>query len=48
MSPLLPNLTVANEVTSIKEAIISWEPFANIIKSAFMPGFSDWWRAGRL
>ena len=48
MSPLLPNLTVPNEVTSIKEAIISWELFANVIKSAFMPGFSDWLRAGLL
>lgn len=29
----LPDLMVPNEVTSIKELIISWEPFANIINS---------------
>lgn len=42
---LPPNLTVPNEVTSIKEAVISREPFANVIKPAFMPSFSDCRRA---
>lgn len=40
-----PSLTVPNEVTSIKEAVISREPFANVIKPAFMPSFSDCRRA---
>lgn len=29
----LPALMVPNEVTPIKELIISWEPFANVIKA---------------
>lgn len=33
MAPFLPALMVPNEVTSIRELIISWEPFANVIKS---------------
>lgn len=27
---------------------MSWEPFANVIKPALLPGFSDWLRAAPL
>ena len=45
---LLPNLTAPNEVATIKAALISWEPFANVIKPALTPGFRNQLRAARV